>query len=377
MVRNLAAFFGGLFLSVVVLAYAARDGSHGSEYDKAACAGPPLKSVAERVTARENGYVIHQRYGCIDKVSFDRVNLANAERQRARAQAFKLTADAANLSKQTLAQARHGFTTKISVRAASLRTLPNPPNNLFVRSDYKTESDRVLPAFVTPNPVDGQKHPAIIWLAGNEPNSLGEFWISNPESDDSAAKAFRDAGVVVMFVTLRGGNGDARGKEFFLGEVDDVLAAADHLASLGYVNAERIFLGGHGGGATLALLTAETSSRFAGVFAFGPMAEVDHYSSIVVPVDFNQYSAQERRLRSPLYWLQGIESPTYMVEAKGMPGNRRDIDTLCEKANNSRVHCILAEGENRFSVLSKVSTVIAARLAISDSRDFSIRADEF
>ena len=44
----------------------------------------------------------------------------------------------------------------------------------------------------------------------------------------------------MMFPTLRGGNTDIRGrKEFFYGEVDDVHAAANHLARLPYVDPAR------------------------------------------------------------------------------------------------------------------------------------------
>ena len=59
---------------------------------------------------------------------------------------------------------------------------------------------------------------------------------------------------IMMFPTLRGGNTNPGAREYLLGEVDDVLAAAEHLARLPYVDPQRIYLGGHSTGGTLALL---------------------------------------------------------------------------------------------------------------------------
>ena len=112
------------------------------------------------------------------------------------------------------------------------------------------------------------------------------------------------------------------------------------------------------------------------MFAFGPASNVERMSAQNA-FDFSKYATAERVLRSPINWLHGISSPTYLVEAKDDVGYRRDVERLCAKTRNPQVHCILAGGETRFSALSKVSTVIAARLAISDSRDFSIRPEEF
>jgi hypothetical protein len=68
-----------------------------------------------------------------------------------------------------------------------------------------------------------------------------------------------------MFPVLRGGNDNQVPKESFLGEVQDVVAAAGHLEDLPYVDSDRIYLGGHSTGGTLALLVAECSDRFRAV----------------------------------------------------------------------------------------------------------------
>jgi acetyl esterase/lipase len=277
----------------------------------------------------------------------------------------------------SLAEARRDFRTTISHRPAGSPPLPDPPPELFVRSDYVGASGGTLPAFVTPAPGDGRRRPAIIWLTGGETNSLDDFWTPGPEADDQSASAFRAAGLVMMFPTLRGGNGGADGQEYFYGEVDDVLAAAEHLARLPYVDPERIYLGGHSTGGTLALLTAERSPRFAGVFAFGPVASVDRYPGSLVPVDLGPGDGQEVRLRSPIHWLHGVESPTWIIEGRDEPGNAADVERLCAATTNPRVQCILAAGSNHFGVLGRVTRVVAARLSVAGEIPFRLDAGEF
>jgi acetyl esterase/lipase len=284
---------------------------------------------------------------------------------------------AAPESGQSLRAARRGFATRISLPATAPTPLPTPPAELFVRSDFAGGQGRVLAAYVTPAPTDGRKHPAIIWLTGGETNTLDNFWTPGPESNDQSASAFRQAGVVMMFPTLRGGNTNGGGREYFPGEVDDVLAAAEHLAAQSYVDPQEIYLGGHSTGGTLALLTAETSGRFKGVFAFGPVAHVDRYPTSLIPVDFGERNGPERRLRSPIYWLPGITSPTYLIEGRSPPSNAEDVEELCAADHNPQVHCILAKDANHFSVLSRVSRVIAARLSVASDIPFVLRADEF
>ena len=66
----------------------------------------------------------------------------------------------------------------------------------------------------------------------------------------------------MMFPGLRGTSGNPGTQESFLGEVDDVLAAADFLRKVDYVDPSRIYLGGHSTGGTLALLVAEAGASF-------------------------------------------------------------------------------------------------------------------
>jgi pimeloyl-ACP methyl ester carboxylesterase len=325
----------------------------------AVCHGLPLDTIEQRQKAQEDGYTISARYGCIEKNSWDDV-------QRANALVADMVAKAEHEVKQAealpanLADARREFHTGIAAPAAGT-PLPNPPARLFVRADYIGAEGRTLAAYVTPDPRDGQRRAALVWLTGGDSNSLDDFWTPGRADDDQSASAFRDAGMILMFPTLRGGNTDTGSKEFFYGEVDDVHAAANHLAKLPYVDPGRIYLAGHSTGGTLALLAAETGGRFAAVFAFGPVSTADHYSADIFP-QARSASSVEIRLRSPLYWLDAISTPTYLVEGRAEPSNLGELDELCGRARNRLVHCVPVAGANHFSVLDRVGKVLAPRL---------------
>ena len=371
----LVSLLGGLLF----LVFPTKNRSSDPEYDRTVCAGPPLKSVEARNDALEKGYLIDRKYDCIDKNSFDEINRRAAEWQAAQKEAQLAAPDApAAEAELILGEARKGFQTAVSLPGSGSPPLPQPPAGLFVRTDYRSAQNLLLAAYVTPDPKDGDRHPAIIWLTGGDTNSLGDFWRAGPEFNDQSARAYRDAGLVVMFPTLRGGNTNAGGKEYFLGEVDDVLAAADHLARLPYVDPNQIYLGGHSTGGTLALLTAETSGRFGAVFAFGPVAAADRYSSSQLPVNFRQHGELELKLRSPIHWLSGISTPTYVIEGRNAPGNFSDFEEICRGSRNPLLHCIPVEGSDHFSVLARVSRVIAARLAVrAGGIEFALRPDDF
>jgi len=345
-------------------------------YYAAACHGPPLETSEARNQAMEEGYSINRQYDCIDKRSWEAEQQIRDKIAAGRKQAQREAAEQARLPPRSLADARANFRTSLRGEHGSLEPLPKPPAELFVRSDYTGAEGRQLAAFVTPDPRDHQRHAAIVWITGGDSSTLGDFWTDGSPDDDQTASAFRKAGVIMMFPTLRGGNMDSGAREYFYGEVDDIHAAANHLAKLPYVDPARVYLGGHSTGGTLALLAAETGGRFAAVFAFGPVSAVDRYPPDIFPWG-RSVGSEEIRLRSPMHWLAAISTPTYLVEGAESPGNAGELDDLCAQAKNSQVHCIRVPGANHFSVLDRVGTVLAPRLLgepgqgpLLDAQDF-------
>jgi dipeptidyl aminopeptidase/acylaminoacyl peptidase len=180
--------------------------------------------------------------------------------------------------------------------------LPQPPANLFSIVHYDSPAGK-LAAYLTPDPGDGARHPAIVWITGGDCNTIDDaIWQEQPPENEQSASAFRKAGIVQMFPSLRGGNSNPGSKEGFFGEVDDVLGAAQFLTRQEYVDPQRIYLGGHSSGGTLVLLVAAAASdRFRAVFSFGPADDLHKYGTEYQPFDTS--NAREFELRAPARWL--------------------------------------------------------------------------
>jgi dipeptidyl aminopeptidase/acylaminoacyl peptidase len=255
----------------------------------------------------------------------------------------------------SLAQARQGFTTKLVRQERANEPVPQPPPQLFNLVRYPSPAGE-LAAYLSPPPSDGQKHPAIIWIFGGFDNGIGDTaWEQASPDNDQSARAFREAGLIMMYPSLRGGNDNPGFKEGFYGEVDDIIAAADFLARQSYVDPKRIYLGGHSTGGTLALLVAEATDKFRAVFAFGPVEDVTGYGTENLPFDTND--PQEVKLRAPIQWLAAIKTPTFVFE--GQDGNFDSLRRLKNASQNWRLSFHELEGFTHFSILAAITPVVA------------------
>ena len=260
----------------------------------------------------------------------------------------------------TLAEARNAFTTQISYSTGS-ESPPTPPASVFLKVTYPSAVGP-LAAYLTPDPKDSSKHAAIIWITGGDSNSIDNVWNPSPPSNDQTAAAYRNAGIIMMFPSLRGGNDNPGRHEGFYGEVDDVLAAYDFLSKQTYVDPDRIYLGGHSTGGTLALLTAEFRNPFRAVFAFGPTGSISNYGRNILPVDFSQYKDIEARLRSPGNWLHSARGQVFVIEGANMPGNIETLNVMKKISKNASVHFIAVGGANHVSVLAPTNERIASKI---------------
>lgn len=257
-----------------------------------------------------------------------------------------------------LVQARQGFTTNIIRQGEKYPAIPAPPAGVFERVHYKSPVG-ALAAYVTPKPAGNGKYPAIIWITGGDSNSLDEMWAPKPRDNDQSAAAYRKPGLVLMLPSLRGGNDNPGQRESFYGEVDDVIAAADYLASLPYVDAKRIYLGGHSTGGTLAMLVAASTSKFRGIFAFGPVASASYYGK-----NYNYYDLkdmEEIRRRAPILWLDSVRSPMYVLEG-AVGGNTEDLHAMRRKTLNPEIRFRAIDGKTHFSILAPANEMIAEKI---------------
>jgi dipeptidyl aminopeptidase/acylaminoacyl peptidase len=257
----------------------------------------------------------------------------------------------------SLPDARKGFQTKLTAPPAGQEPVAEPPPQVFRLVQYDSSVGK-LAAYLTPDPGDDQRHPAIIWITGGDCNTIGDVWSEPSPDNDQTASAYRHAGIIMMFPSLRGGNDNPGVKEGFLGEVDDVLAAADFLAQQEYVDSRRIYLGGHSTGGTLVLLVAASSDRFRAVFSFGPVDDVAGYGSEYLPFDAS--SRREVQLRSPIRWLHSIKSPVFVFE--GSEGNIDCLHAMARRSKNPLLHCHAIPGGDHFNILAPTNRLIAEKV---------------
>lgn len=292
----------------------------------------------------------------------------------AQAQPGNPTAGLRAIDGGSLAEARKGFRTVLMRKERDGTPIPVPPEKVFKLVHYTAPVGK-LGAYISPDPKDGNKHPAIIWITGGDSNTIGELWEDKPAANDQSAAAYRKAGIVMMFPSLRGGNDNPGFREGFLGEVDDVLAAATYLASQPYVDPARIYLGGHSTGGTLVLLTAQSSNRFRAVFSFGPVAQIEGYGSAYLPFDTS--NPLEAQLRSPGQWLASIQVPVFVFEGLN-GGNVVDAATMQKKSRNPQLKIIPVQGASHFSVLAPTNRIIAQKILddTGPTSNISISMDE-
>jgi len=211
----------------------------------------------------------------------------------------------------------------------------------------------------------GARLPAIIWIHGGFGWGIDEFaWTPAERDNDQSAIALRKAGIAEMYPALRGASQNPGSPECFLGEVDDVLAAAEFLAKRPDVDPQRIYLGGHSTGGLMVLLAAESTTRFRAVFSFGPVADPRQYgTSSCVP---QGAADNEARPRAPIEYLHEIVTPTFIIE--GERGNAAVFPMMRKRVGKAPVTFVTVPGADHFASLAPGYDVIAKAI-LADTGD--------
>jgi hypothetical protein len=109
-----------------------------------------------------------------------------------------------------LFQARQGFRTTLIPNAyKSDGPAADPPPQVFRKVHYPSPAGKLV-AYVSPDPGDGKKHPALVWAHGGFGGI--DASMANPTSTNAP---FRAAGLIVMCPSWRGENDNPGKYEMF------------------------------------------------------------------------------------------------------------------------------------------------------------------
>jgi len=264
---------------------------------------------------------------------------------------------------QGLLEARKGYQTQLIPNSYQPDgPVQKPPQHIFKLVHYESSSGK-LAAYITPDPGDGKKRPAVLWAHGGFGGIGSWLWEPTTSRNDQTAKAFRDAGLVLMIPSWRGENTNPGNFELFFGEVNDLLKARDYLASLPYVDPDHIYLAGHSTGGTLSLLAATAPAEFRAIFSFGGVpdlypvvADGEGYGN--TPFDYRD--RDEYRLRSAINFVGAIKSKTFYFEGEEDPFYIPDAIKMEKYANQSEVpfDAIIITGGDHFNILAPITNLL-------------------
>ncbi len=274
--------------------------------------------------------------------------------------------------KTSLPEARKGFRTDI-VHEIEFEEYPapKPPKDVFEIVRYTSPAGK-LAGYLTPDPGDGRKRPAVVWAHGGF-GGIGEWLWKEPQF----TRAFRDAGFVVFCPSWRGENDNPGRFELFYGEVDDAVAAVEFVARQPHVDRRRVYIAGHSTGGTIALLTAQSSKRVRAAFSFGGAPDLE---AIVADGEgygntpFDHLVKDESFLRSPIHFVGAVKCRTFYFEgaesfyvpfAQTMEKRARELDATF------RAYAI--KGGDHFNILAPLTALIADRIRADTEKRCNIR----
>jgi dienelactone hydrolase len=238
-----------------------------------------------------------------------------------------------------------------------------PPRNVFDLVQVRGPAGK-LSTYLTHDPRDHKRHPAVVWAHGGFGGIDDGFWNAAPRSNDPSARAFREAGIVLAVGSWRSEHQNPGAFELFEGEVDDFLAIRAHVASLPYVDPERIYLAGHSSGGTLVLLASERSDAFRAAFSIGGdpgLEAMDVYARYAaIPFETSDQAEVSRRTAAP--FVGSIRRPTFYFEgaARALGSAQWMEDRALEGNVPFRAFGVLQA--NHFNVLAPLTELIAKKI---------------
>ena len=178
-------------------------------------------------------------------------------------------------------------------------------------------------AVMPPNAVAGKRYPTILWIHGG-PNGQDDDELGGGQYTRNLLAA---RGYVVVGVNYRGssGRGGAYAKAILADwghhEVEDILAAADHVVAIGLADPKHLGIGGWSYGGILTDYTIATDGRFKAAFSgAGSANQLSMYGSDEYILQYNnelgppwKSEALWMKLSYPFFHADRIHTPTMFM----------------------------------------------------------------
>lgn len=259
--------------------------------------------------------------------------------------------------------ARRGFQTQlVSDPLPESDPPPTPPAGVLELVRYAAPAG-ALRAYLTPDPHDGSRHPAVVWVHGGWGGLDDLPWQTLPRENDQSASAFRSAGLVLGLPSFRGQNDNPGRYEGFWGEVDDLAAFVEHVAALPYVDPARVYVAEHSTGGTMALLAATSTDRARAFFGIGAAPGACNHHPENLPFVVSP-DGPECRLRSWMEHDAAIRRPSFYIEGGTEPGASLMAAAIAEDRRNARVQvdAVIVPGGNHFDVLEPTTRLLVRKI---------------
>ena len=209
-----------------------------------------------------------------------------------------------------LAAARRSFKTALLNPGPAPQRFQEAVPPAGVRELQYQSGDLTLKAWVSDDPGDGKRRPAVVYLHGGHAFAAGDWTDAAP---------FVAAGYVLMMPMLRGENGNPGSYESYFGEVQDAIAAGRHVCELPYVDQDRVFVAGHSVGGVLTVLVAMMPSDFKAAAALSGYLDMASWAEWEDPsrIAFDRTNPDEIRLRNPMGFVKSLQIPVVLYAERG------------------------------------------------------------
>jgi dipeptidyl aminopeptidase/acylaminoacyl peptidase len=239
---------------------------------------------------------------------------------------------------------------------------PEPPPEIYRKVTYPGPLGPMV-AYLTPDPADNKKRPAIIWAHGGFGGVREYTWSLD---NDQSPRAFLHHDFVLMCPSWRAENENPGRFELFYGELHDLLAAIDFLRQQPHVDPQRIYLVGYSIGGTLSILAAQATDKIRAVISIGGGTDVARILSDgkgYGNTPFDWRNSREVALRDPMNFVQSIRVPIFYFEG-GDSWYARDGCRMQElaKAAGKPFQALIVPLAHHWNILQPACKVVADKI---------------